>query len=380
LLQTSQLLKEYDEAYSGYSKVYNQAFTAFPKNVGLNNGLSAAQPDRVGGLNIGEFDRFPVRQELGGAAVPTSGPHATTLQHFTREWKGPGKDMIEAQTQAAYDGACMVHGRNEARSFLQSPDPAGHAFVSTFTTDGTTLNTFGHYSSQSEGQVKYHQFPDSSSFLIASYEDFKKSRRRLRNLEDEAKETSEKLRDELIEKWSANQEDPTNQVVTEYWTSFSTNNQDESSVQVPAAESVYTPPSASFHENNQGDSFASDSVYAPPYANLPVNDEDDSSLQIPPADSVYAPPYANLPVSNRDDPYRQAPIADNGYASLDASTYTPITPPQSADTEAREAVESKVRGNKRTRRTQTRAADTIEEPTKVHHTSKGRKTRSRRYS
>lgn len=36
-------------------------------------------------------------------------------------------------------------------SFLKSLDPTGHAFVSTFTTDGTTLNTFAHYSSESRG-------------------------------------------------------------------------------------------------------------------------------------------------------------------------------------------------------------------------------------
>jgi hypothetical protein len=69
--------------------------------------------------------------------------------------------MIQARTQAAYDGACMVYGRNEARSFLESPDPAGHAYVQTFTTDGTTLNTFAHYSSESQDQVKYHQYPTS---------------------------------------------------------------------------------------------------------------------------------------------------------------------------------------------------------------------------
>ncbi|KAM3065598.1 hypothetical protein ACMFMG_011308 [Clarireedia jacksonii] len=105
--------------------------------------------------------------------------------------------MVLAQTQAAYDGACMVYGRNRARSLLKSPNPASHAFVSTFTTNGTTPNTFAHYSSESQDQVKYHQYPTSSSFLISSYKNFKTSRRRLRNLQDYAKETSEKLRDEL---------------------------------------------------------------------------------------------------------------------------------------------------------------------------------------
>ena len=182
--------------------------TTSQKNVGLNNGLSATQPDMVEGLEMMKFDPFPVRQELGGAALPAPGRDPLTLPHIAGEWKGPGKDMILAEAQAAYDGACMVYGRNNARSFLNRPDTAGHAYVHTFTTDGTTLNTFAHYSAESGGQVKYHQYPTSSSFLISSHQNFKKSRRRVRNLQADAKETSEKLRDELNEKWSANHRSP----------------------------------------------------------------------------------------------------------------------------------------------------------------------------
>ena len=182
----------------------NEDTNDFPKNVGLNNGLSATQPDMVEGLDMTEFDPFPVRQELGGAALPAPGRDPLTLPHIAGEWKGPGKDMVLAQTQAAYDGACMVYSRNKALSFLNNPDPAGYAHVQTFTTDGTNLNTFAHYSSESQGQVKYHQCPTSTSLLISSYEDFKTGRRRLRNLQDNAKETSEKLRDKLKERWSAN--------------------------------------------------------------------------------------------------------------------------------------------------------------------------------
>jgi len=78
--------------------------------------------------------------------------------------------------------------------------------VHTFTTDGTLLNTYAHYSSQSPGQVKYHQYPTSTSLLRSSYEDFKTARRRLRNVQDVAKENSETLRDELNDKWSACQQ------------------------------------------------------------------------------------------------------------------------------------------------------------------------------
>lgn len=400
LIETSVLLKRYDEP--GYQRSYNQAFSNFPKNVGFNNDLSAAQPDMVEGLDMPEFDPFPVREQLGGAATVYSGPQATTLPHLAGEWKGPGKDMILAQTQAGYDGACMVYSRNKARLFLKSPDPTGHAFVSTFTTDGTTLNTFAHYSSESQGQVKYHQYPTSSSFLVSSYPDFKRSRRRLRNLQDDAKETSEKLRDELMEKWLVNQrldedegdegqesyelvlpaasastpaenadfansngydydhgEDPNDQLLTEYWTSFSANHQDESLMPIPTAGNVYTQPSASFQENNP----------------------DECLVQIPVGDSVSSLPYASIPANNQDDPSMQIFTSDNGYTSPDAL----ITPPQSSkDTslplEAREDIEnSNVHGHRRTRRTRTRTADPLEGPREIDHKPNGRKTRRKHY-
>jgi hypothetical protein len=80
--------------------------------------------------------------------------------------------MVEAENQAAYNGAYMVYSRNKVRSFLERPNPPGYTFVSTFTTDGTTLHTFAHYSSD---QGLYHQYPTSSTLLIASYNDFRKS-------------------------------------------------------------------------------------------------------------------------------------------------------------------------------------------------------------
>jgi len=84
LLETSKLLKEYER---GYRRVYNQALSDFPKNVGFNTGLFAPRPDIIEGLDLREFKSFPVRQELGGATVPTSENNATTLPHLAGEWK-----------------------------------------------------------------------------------------------------------------------------------------------------------------------------------------------------------------------------------------------------------------------------------------------------
>ncbi|PVH77209.1 hypothetical protein DL98DRAFT_591457 [Cadophora sp. DSE1049] len=241
----------------------------------------------VKGLDMPEFDPFPVREQLSGAATVYSGPQTTTLPHLAGEWKGTGMDMILAQTRAGYDSACMVYGRNEA--------------------------------------LKYHQYATSNSFLISTYEDFKKSRRRLRNLEDDAKEASQKLRDELNEKWSANhpspvspnvpaeaddstdsnnydysdEEDVNNQLLAEYWTSLPTNNQYNYSVQIPATDNVYAPPSASFQEINQDESF----------------------VQIP------APSYVIFPANDEDDPLVQVSTANNGYTSPNGITFPLVTPP-----------------------------------------------------
>jgi len=201
--ETSKLLKDY--CVTEYRRATNLPFNDFPKNVGFNNGLSAAQPDMIEGLEMPDFDPFPVFEELGGAAIPYLSPNAITLPHLAGEWKGPGKDMNLARLQAAYGGASMVYGRNIARSFLANPDPIGHASVVAFSSDGTSVRTFANYSSETQGQIKYHLYLITSTFITSGYENFKKGRRQLRNLQDYAKEASEKLRDELNDKWTANQ-------------------------------------------------------------------------------------------------------------------------------------------------------------------------------
>jgi hypothetical protein len=184
MMDVNTLLKRHNRP--GYQTQCNAAFSNFPKDVGFNNGLSAAQPDLVEGLNASEFDRFPVFAKLSGAATlygNGSDGAATTLPHIAGELKGPGGMLAVSHLQGAYDCACMVYGRNEARSFLENPDPPDHAFVSTFTSDGRSLDTFAHYASESgEGQVQYHQYLTSTTPLISSFADFKKGRRRLRNL------------------------------------------------------------------------------------------------------------------------------------------------------------------------------------------------------
>jgi hypothetical protein len=186
--ETRYLFKGYND--NGYRKTWNQAFTAFSKHVGFNNGLSAPQPDMIEGPGERFFKLFPVDDRLCGAAVLVKEvPNSITLPHLAGEWKGPGGDIIETRTWSAYDGTTLVYGRNQALEYLGDFDPRSHATATTFTTDGTSINSFAHYPAQSEegGKIEYHQSPIASTNMTNSYEEFKMGRKQLRNLQDYAR-------------------------------------------------------------------------------------------------------------------------------------------------------------------------------------------------
>ncbi len=56
-----------------------------------------------------------------------------------------------------------------------------------------------------DGGLEYHQYPITSTNLTNSFEDFKKGRKQLRNLQDDARDLSYGLRDELKGHWKARQ-------------------------------------------------------------------------------------------------------------------------------------------------------------------------------
>jgi hypothetical protein len=130
-------------------------------------------------------------------------------------------------------------------------------------------------------------------------------------------------------------------------------------VQEHPSSGANDPPSASFQENNEDESFVqtrtANCVRAPPYAQ--GNNQDDVSLHVSTADVVYAPPSAYFQEYNRDDPIMQISTADNSYASPDALTFPLVTPPQSTEDislplESSEDIDdSHVRGHRSTRST-----------------------------
>ncbi|KAL2260069.1 hypothetical protein VTK26DRAFT_6042 [Humicola hyalothermophila] len=203
---SGKLLKEYDDP--GYHRVFNHAFTAFPKAVGFNNGLSAPQPDFAEGLDMQEYRPFPIDEHIRGAVLYKDDPFSLALPQLVGEWKGAGKDMEEARLQSAYDGAALVYARNQALAYLGQPDAPGVAHVVSFTTDGTTLNVFAHYAAPSEdGLLEYHQYPVASTIVKNSCAEYKAGRRMLRNAQDSAREQSYDLRDRLKEHWKKQRSD-----------------------------------------------------------------------------------------------------------------------------------------------------------------------------
>ncbi|KAH7176292.1 hypothetical protein EDB81DRAFT_897503 [Dactylonectria macrodidyma] len=184
----------------GYNRAFNQPFTGFPKDVGFNNGLSAPQPDFIEGLEVIEYDLFPFN--INGAILYKDTPYSLALPHLAGEWKGCGGNMAKATLQSCNDGAALVFARNQALSYLGKPDPLGHAEVTTFTIDGTTVNFYAHYAAPAEdGTLKYHQYQYASANVMATYQEHIYGRRGIRNAQDHAKERSYALRDQLKEHW-----------------------------------------------------------------------------------------------------------------------------------------------------------------------------------
>ncbi|RSL82347.1 hypothetical protein CDV31_016942 [Fusarium ambrosium] len=189
------LFKDYDDTYN---IDMNRAFSALPKDLGFNDGLSAPQPDFVQGLTREEF--LPVdSSNIQGAVLFKDDATSTMLPHFAGEWKSRSGDMVEATLQSGYDGAALVYGRNQAREYLGEPDPPGHSAVTTFTSNGEHINFFAHHAlpTGEDGAVEYHQHRLIQTNLTESYESFKRGRRQIRNAQDYAQEQSFALRDQL---------------------------------------------------------------------------------------------------------------------------------------------------------------------------------------
>lgn len=196
----SRLFKQYKGMF--YRPAYNYEFTAFPSEVGFNDGLSAPKPDFVEGLAMEAFLPFPVHELISGAVLSKHGLDSITLAHIAGEFKAPGKDLREAKMQGAYDGAALVYARHQALSYLGVSDPPGYAAIITFTLDGDDITFYAHYATTSgDGTRKYHQYRIKRGNLVDSRRAFTSCRTELMNLQDHAMKQSCALRDGLKKHW-----------------------------------------------------------------------------------------------------------------------------------------------------------------------------------
>ncbi|KAI8665433.1 hypothetical protein NCS56_00979100 [Fusarium sp. Ph1] len=170
-----QILRLFQDYDGKYNIEMNRAFSALPKDLGFNNGLSASQPDFVQGLTREEF--LPAGpSNIQGAVLFKDDLTFTTLPHFAGEWKSRSRDMVEATLQSGYDGAAMVYGRNQALEYLGEPDPLGHSGITILTSSGENLTFFAQYAlpTGENGAVEYHQPRLTQTNLTELYEVFQK--------------------------------------------------------------------------------------------------------------------------------------------------------------------------------------------------------------
>lgn len=150
-----------------------------------------------------EFEPFPI-EDVGGAVLYEDNSLSTALPHIAGEYKGPGGSMEKVRLRRTYDGAALVYARNKALELIGEPDPLGHAKITTFATDGKTIDFFAHYAAWGDdGKLKYHQHPIKPCVLTNSPFQFKDGWRQLRNQQDHAREQSYALRDKLVNYWQA---------------------------------------------------------------------------------------------------------------------------------------------------------------------------------
>lgn len=181
----------------GYAGHLANQWVDFPKHVGFNNNLSAPKPDYMEGFRRDTFP--PTVQELGGAATLVKDfPRFPALPHLAMELKATGANMHLAECQAAYDGAAMVYARNKALNFLGEKVEHGNATVLSAATDGAAYDIFGHYTLNDEKTetTRFYQRCLAQGSL-EGFDDFKTGFRRLRNMQDWARDKSLDIRERM---------------------------------------------------------------------------------------------------------------------------------------------------------------------------------------
>jgi len=203
------LLKEYnDDAHNGSAREFNGVYTNLARNASFKDGLPAQQLDFFEGVERREFRQTRAADDIPRTSLSSNEPDSIIFPHIAGAWKGPGRETEDDQLKQGYNGAALVYGRRQALDHMGIPYVEGHSHITTFNTDGTTLNLFAHHSTPYEKwgfelPYVYHQYQISSTNIRNSYEEFKTAWRQLRNAQDRAREESLNLRDQFEDYWKS---------------------------------------------------------------------------------------------------------------------------------------------------------------------------------
>ena len=107
--------------------------------------------------------------------------------------------MPSAEKQSAYDGALMVNAALETHRYMGKPP--GEFFnktqALTATVNGEYVHLYGNHVVEKGSSLSYHQYPLKIYRPRDSLEDFKKTYKQVRNVQDWARGRATSTKDEL---------------------------------------------------------------------------------------------------------------------------------------------------------------------------------------
>lgn len=189
-----------------YRSALDEVLSNFPRNLPLNHHIAAARPDWLEGPDISTLGKIPIEDRLRGYVCP--GAVGIALPHFTGEYKASKRphNLQPAIAQVAYTGACLVEARRQVLARMGRADKKGYGAVLSFVTNGRTILFFAHHSHEQGGRREYYINQIGKTDITDDAESFEQGRCQVRNLQNLGRRTAEKLRDEVVEFYTSEEQ------------------------------------------------------------------------------------------------------------------------------------------------------------------------------
>lgn len=158
--------------------------------------IGNAKPDITESYRLQKYPTKAI-DDLGPALAPTS--YSMAMPTFAAEAKSIEKGIASAELQCAYDGAIMVDGARKTQEALgKSLDPFWiTAQALTVAYNGNEMTILANHAVSSPVDVQYHSYSLFSHDPRQSFEEFKTSRKHIRNAQDWSRERATRTLEEL---------------------------------------------------------------------------------------------------------------------------------------------------------------------------------------